>query len=869
MQGEPPFPFSGEQGEGHDQLRQAGGSKIKRPTESLGIQDSPKNRFQKSGELRPINTLEKFDYFDTRFAGQKNIKSRIHSKSTENIPKSTRDLVAISNETIGKKAFKDTPDHFPYLPSQRQEKLSSQFQIQKDLYQSKRSKVSSNAIIFNRNVKSPNLGPPIRTAIYLDNDHVSKCPELSSDSDIFKTLKPRNTSELKILKSSKSNDFIPSDCSRKLKSINLVDSNVFSADEPPVFRGSYVLPVERDIHLENEEKIDNTSELDSNISPSIEDEASAVRMDKRPGTNYSSSDSKNGSCGFERRAKDGLITLNDDTNNLENMTFELKKKQFKLHCVNMSNVKIHWENSPLAASFETGFIKLVIASKTHGIEVPKKWCIINYSEIRQSYLYSDLVKGCFLELVLDSVSEDMRKIFNPSDTEPYLLRLTLLDGENMARFEESLSGLRRQFLKLFKPHTYNVNFKPDPKITKKASGYKDDIYFGGNRLSKSPLVDFERKAYTRSASRQLSTDFSNQNFSSDLIEVDQVNSKITVSGIPDLQMNPELLFIYPPNSSDAVSITSNEVLRLRDGIYLNDSLIDFDLRLIMDETINESPVKNMTHIFSSFFFQKLSNTEFNPESDARLKNRQCLSSLTRVNIFDKQLVLLPINEHLHWYLVLILNPSACLKTINNQIKNKSKLDSEPSRPGTDIEPISLDEPISTPDYRHSFTPTSESGESSNETLERQTCIVVFDSLNSKYRARTIDKIKQFIVSEALVKKNKVIERKSIKAIYAKTPLQVNLTDCGCYLLETAEKLLLNPDELVDKIINRRSMNDLFTAEKAKIRRTLIKSRIEHFSSIYGKNARNQYSENVEKEAPASSDIEELTETQHMASIVIN
>ena len=107
---------------------------------------------------------------------------------------------------------------------------------------------------------------------------------------------------------------------------------------------------------------------------------------------------------------------------------------------------------------------------------------------------------------------------------------------------------------------------------------------------------------------------------------------IPCSPIPRSDPNPKLLFIYPPVGANYISITSNELLRLPEGVYLNDSLVDFDLRLIFDRSSEDIRVR--THIFSSFFYRKISETGF-------------CETLTKVNIFEKSYIFIPINEAYH------------------------------------------------------------------------------------------------------------------------------------------------------------------------------------------------------------------------------
>lgn len=100
--------------------------------------------------------------------------------------------------------------------------------------------------------------------------------------------------------------------------------------------------------------------------------------------------------------------------------------------------------------------------------------------------------------------------------------------------------------------------------------------------------------------------------------------------IPRTEAKPRLLFSYPFGSPSAISITSNELAHLPEGVYLNDSLIDFDLCYTIENLA--ASIRQTTHIFSSFFYRKLSRKASTKES------------LTKINIFEKAYCLVPINE---------------------------------------------------------------------------------------------------------------------------------------------------------------------------------------------------------------------------------
>ncbi|KAI9143213.1 hypothetical protein BKA69DRAFT_161357 [Paraphysoderma sedebokerense] len=65
------------------------------------------------------------------------------------------------------------------------------------------------------------------------------------------------------------------------------------------------------------------------------------------------------------------------------------------------------------------------------------------------------------------------------------------------------------------------------------------------------------------------------------------------------------LFIYPFQGKDCVTMMKNDLLRLEEGEFLNDTIIQFYLKYILDTTLAHR--NHDTHIFSTFFYKKLSD----------------------------------------------------------------------------------------------------------------------------------------------------------------------------------------------------------------------------------------------------------------------
>ena len=112
---------------------------------------------------------------------------------------------------------------------------------------------------------------------------------------------------------------------------------------------------------------------------------------------------------------------------------------------------------------------------------------------------------------------------------------------------------------------------------------------------------------------------------------------------------------------DAVTLTHEELRRLHDRDFLNDSL-----RLPAQGHRGAPPEEQRRryHFFNTFFKRLMIATR--KLRGAKLRDldsmRECYRQVARwtkgVNLFDKDYVFVPINEHLHWSLVVLYKPGA-------------------------------------------------------------------------------------------------------------------------------------------------------------------------------------------------------------------
>lgn len=86
---------------------------------------------------------------------------------------------------------------------------------------------------------------------------------------------------------------------------------------------------------------------------------------------------------------------------------------------------------------------------------------------------------------------------------------------------------------------------------------------------------------------------------------------------------------------------------------MNDTLIDFGLRYLMEDIAKRDPtLRDEIYVFSSFFYKRFTEKK----RDRKQSYEFVKKWTTRVDIFSKRFLVVPINESLHWYLAVVTNP---------------------------------------------------------------------------------------------------------------------------------------------------------------------------------------------------------------------
>ncbi|KAF8270824.1 hypothetical protein EI94DRAFT_1721987 [Lactarius quietus] len=138
-----------------------------------------------------------------------------------------------------------------------------------------------------------------------------------------------------------------------------------------------------------------------------------------------------------------------------------------------------------------------------------------------------------------------------------------------------------------------------------------------------------------------------------------VRRSARLSGVEQQPLSPrpdldEVILTYR-SGIGSLNITNGDVSRLKPGEFLNDTLIEFGLKLWLADLSESNPeLASQVHVFSSFFYKKLSTKI--PE-DGYNSVRKWTS---KFDLFQKKYIIVPINENMHWYLAIIYFPEHTL-----------------------------------------------------------------------------------------------------------------------------------------------------------------------------------------------------------------
>ncbi|KAI9272150.1 hypothetical protein EDC94DRAFT_595601 [Helicostylum pulchrum] len=269
--------------------------------------------------------------------------------------------------------------------------------------------------------------------------------------------------------------------------------------------------------------------------------------------------------------------------------------------------------------------------------------------------------------------------------------------------------------------------------------------------------------------------------------VEEEKPKLPYDPIDDEPIKPigvdKHLLTYPFEGKKSVTVYERDLERLEEDQFLNDSLLDIFPKIWADQYPNSS-----THTYSSFFYTKLAG-------DGSSVNYDKIGRWTaNINIFEKKLIIIPIAQHHHWYLVVVTNPGLC---INNRAAYGLHIDhideeEEGELYESDVAELKV----------HSRPGRKAKNLKAGAILDRKKpYIMILDALGGS-KFETCKNTSEYLKKEAMHKLN-IKEEDFVEPefVYTDCPNQKNFVDCGVFCLHYMNSLYQDSERMMDVLYN--------------------------------------------------------------------
>ena len=156
-----------------------------------------------------------------------------------------------------------------------------------------------------------------------------------------------------------------------------------------------------------------------------------------------------------------------------------------------------------------------------------------------------------------------------------------------------------------------------------------------------------------------------------IIITDDSGRELLSTKVSNVMMDENILCEFPLGQSPCIRVSMRDYRSLELGIFLNDIVIDFYLAWLHAKVL-PAKQKPAVHIFSTMFYKRLTqepdiiSVKNSFEKDASLSQAQIRHTRVKgwckkVDLFSKDMIIIPICENRHWYLVIVIKPGLILR----------------------------------------------------------------------------------------------------------------------------------------------------------------------------------------------------------------
>jgi Ulp1 family protease len=130
--------------------------------------------------------------------------------------------------------------------------------------------------------------------------------------------------------------------------------------------------------------------------------------------------------------------------------------------------------------------------------------------------------------------------------------------------------------------------------------------------------------------------------------------------------------VHPLQGKNQATVELQDIERLDEGEFLNDSLIGFYLRLLETRLQDDRPeLAKRVYFFNTFFYTRLTSSG----TKGKGINYAAVERWTsRVKLLDYDYIIVPVNENTHWYVAIICNAPKLLPRNSEDVESSQSQD---------------------------------------------------------------------------------------------------------------------------------------------------------------------------------------------------
>lgn len=287
---------------------------------------------------------------------------------------------------------------------------------------------------------------------------------------------------------------------------------------------------------------------------------------------------------------------------------------------------------------------------------------------------------------------------------------------------------------------------------------------------------------------------------------------------------------YPSNGKKRATVYFDDLSRLDEDEFLNDNIIAFFLRYLEHYLEREQcDISKRTYFFNSYFYEKLRQS---PKDKKNVINYDGVKKWTdKIGLFNRDFIVVPVNENLHWYVAIICNLSwfrlseeerdaldAAELVDSSLMAERDSATENANDTQQSLQELSLEDRDGQGDIlvsdlapegsnKSNGSPKKKGRKRKSEPHLRSVsahlpAIITLDSLNLP-RYGTVSALKHYIAQEAKVRLEKDIDISVIQGLSAKKiPMQSNYSDCGLFVCAYLERFAMNPTSFMKQELGR-------------------------------------------------------------------